>query len=178
VLRIMSVAGLVALSTVVAGAAAPATGPHTGRGPGGRALNVNSNPGEQNEAFLSRMRIAQAEQAYAATRRAADEMVRIAIEVSERIGDEGTLGPADAKALERLRKIAKRVRGALGGSGDPELAEPPRSARDAAAALGERAKTFRDEIEKSSRYEVSSRLVTLAGDVMLLSETLRVLGGP
>ena len=179
VLRIVSVAGLAGLFAIWVAPvpAAPGAGAQVSQAPGGHALKVNSTPAEQNEEFMSRMRIAQAEQAYAATREAAKEMVRVAIEVSARIGAGRDFGRADSKALERVRKLAKRVRGDLGGSGDPKLTEPPRSVSGAAAALGERAKTFRDEIEKSSRYEVNSRLVTLAGDVMLLSEALRVLVG-
>jgi hypothetical protein len=130
----------------------------------------------QTAEMMSRIRVARAEQAYAATLGAAEEMVRSAIALADAVGEHGAVRAEDAKALERLRKLAKRVRGNLGGSGEPQLAEPPGSARDAAAELGARAREFRDELEKCSRYEVSWRLVTLAGDVMLLSDVLKAFG--
>src|SRR5688572_15196630 len=62
----------------------------------------------------SRLRIARADAAWSDTRKAAEEMVQLAADLSERVSRDGRLESGDSKTLEKIRKLAKRVRENLG----------------------------------------------------------------
>jgi hypothetical protein len=120
-----------------------------------------------------KLRASRAERAHEDLGKAADEIVELSADLARRAGGGEALGPDDAKALGRVRKLAKRIRSDLGGSGDPRLADPPRTLRDAAAALAERGETLADQVRRSSRFELNARLVTLAGEVMALADLIK-----
>jgi len=166
---------------VSAAAAALALGVVVGEAPA-RALqrSLGSPPAAVDPAqrpdLEAKMRISRAEAAFADTREAAEEMTRLAADLSHRVGLAGRLEKTDAKTLERIRKLARRVRGDLGGYGDMKLEHPPDSAKAAAVALGERATEFQERFSAATRYATDARLIALAAEISELSDLLRSLG--
>jgi hypothetical protein len=122
------------------------------------------------------MRIARADRAFEETQAAADEIVGLAERLQDRVRERGSLGEGDRKAIDRLKKLAKKIRRDFGGEGAPRLSDVPETIVALAEAIGERARDIDAHIDKATRYEVNSKLVVLAGDLMVLSDTLKSRG--
>jgi hypothetical protein len=103
----------------------------------------------------------------------AEELEELSAGIAKRVAARGALGAEDGKAIERIRKLARRSRSRMGGLGDPEMADPPRSLAAIAAALGERGAAFAEQVRCSTRFEVNARLVGLAGELVYLSDALK-----
>jgi hypothetical protein len=130
----------------------------------------------QMRSMESRMRIARADRAFQDTQDAANELVDIASGLEERLRSRGALVSSDHKSLDRLKKLAKKIRTDFGGEGAPELEEVPATMTAVAEAISERAKEIDEQIDKVTRYEVNSKLIVLAGDLMILSDAMRTFG--
>jgi hypothetical protein len=153
------------------------TAPCTATAPG--ALRSTATPRRfavQLKNLESRMRIARADRAFQETRDAADEILDIASNLQNHVRDGGALSNSDRKSLDRLKKLAKRIRTDFGGEGQPQLDEAPASLPDLADAIGDRAKKIDFQLETVTRYEVNRKLIVLAGDLMILSDLMKSLG--
>jgi hypothetical protein len=95
---------------------------------------------------------------------------------AKRGGAGGALADDDVKSVDRIRKLAKRLRSEMGGSGDPRLETPPATLGEATAALAARADALAEQMRKASRFETNARLIAIAGEVMLLSDVVKRLG--
>lgn len=124
-----------------------------------------------------RMRAARAEKAHAELRATAKELTELSIDLSKRLEQGASLDDEDGKTLDQIKRLAKKVRSEFGGSGDPDFQNPPRTIPDAAACLAERARTLADEMKTASRYEINAKLINLTGEMMMLTDILRHLGG-
>jgi hypothetical protein len=119
------------------------------------------------------MRIARADRAFEETREAAEEIASIAADLDDRVRAKGALGPADGKSIDRLKKLAKKIRTDFGGEGAPRLDELPQSLTGLAQAIGDRARAIEAEIDTVTRYELNSKIVILTGDIMVLSDAMK-----
>lgn len=124
-----------------------------------------------------KLRSARADSEYDEICDSADEIAHLAEDVSKRLVSNGH--PADqlTKDLDRLRKLARKVRSQLGGSGDPHMDPAPANPSDAAAALEERSRTLADALRQSTRYEVNARGIILASEIVYLVDLLRQFEG-
>jgi hypothetical protein len=122
------------------------------------------------------MRIARADRAFRETKDAADEILDISSNLQNHVRERGALADADRKALDRLKKLAKKIRADFGGEGAPQFDDAPAVLADLADAIGDRAKELDLQIEKATRYEVNRRVINLAGDIMVLSDSMKSLG--
>lgn len=120
-----------------------------------------------------KLRASRAEQARREVRKAADEIAGLSASIAKHVTERGALGPGEVKSLDRIRKLARRVRSEMGGSGDAQLETSPRSLTEAANLLADRSEALAEHVHKSSRYETSARLISLAGDVIVLSDLLK-----
>jgi len=124
----------------------------------------------------SRMRLARADRQFEETKKAGGEIVEIVESLRTRIRDNGSLAPADHKAIDRLKKLAKKIRSDFGGEGLPQFDEVPSTLVGIAEAVGDRAKSIEGHLEKVTRYEVNRNLIVLAGDLIVLSDALKTFG--
>ena len=120
-----------------------------------------------------KLRASRAETAHKEMRRAADELVELSGSFARDVGERTRLTPEDFKAIDRMRKLAKRIRSDLGGMGDATIADPPQTVAAAAAALGARGEALAAQMRKASRYEMNARLVSLTGEIVALLEILK-----
>jgi hypothetical protein len=105
-----------------------------------------------------------------------------AIEAAAAVADVATTfakkypaGLADSggrRELDRVRKLARKIRSTAGGSGAPTIAPLPDPAT-ATRLLVEKSTALLHEIKDSSRFEMNARVVALSGDVQFLAELLR-----
>lgn len=120
-----------------------------------------------------RLRMARADARQEKMHDAADEIGRLTVELAERVSRSGSLSRDDAKDLDRIRKLAKRLRSDLGGGGDEVLSEMPSTVRDAAASLGASGAEFAKLFSRSSRFVVDARVIKKAGELVVLAEYLK-----
>ena len=122
-----------------------------------------------------RLRASRAESAYKEMRRSAEELVELSGSLSRQIGERG-LTREDGKALDRIRKLAKRIRSDMGGMGDAKLESPPQTPRDAAEALGVRGAALAEQLERATRFEMNARMIAITGEMILLVDLLKQMG--
>jgi hypothetical protein len=159
--------GILAAALAVVSAVAPAAS----------AARPGQSGSETGDPHLDyKLRTSRAEQAYKELLDNTDEIVELSGALAKRVDEQGALAGDDMKSAERIRKLAKHLRSEMGASGDPHLEAPPASLRDAAAALAERADALGEQMHKASRYETNARLISLAGEVMLLSDIVKRFG--
>lgn len=120
-----------------------------------------------------RLRMARADAQQEKMHDAADEIGRLSVEVADRVFRGEELGSADAKALDRIKRLAKRLRSDLGGGGEPTLDEKPATLRDAAASLGSSGAEFAKLFSRSSRWVVDARVIRKAGEIVLLVDLMK-----
>jgi hypothetical protein len=162
-------------ATVLAlGVSATMAGAAASNGPGGAGPRVAR--ARQRSDIETKMRLSRADAAFAETREAADEMTRLAAEVATRVDQSGTLDKNDAKSLDRIKKLAKRIRFDLGGLGSAKLERPPRTAKGAAAALSTLSTEFGKRFSDASRYQTDARAIAILSEMIEVSEILKSLG--
>ena len=120
-----------------------------------------------------RLRIARADAQQEKMHTAADEIGKLSVEVAERVSAGAALRADDAKALDRIKKLAKRLRSDLGGGGEPILLEKPTTMRDAALSLGTSGAEIAKLFSQSTRFVVDARIIRKAGELIALAEFLK-----
>jgi hypothetical protein len=109
------------------------------------------------------------------------EMVERASEAAQ-IGDEllssykknRALTREDMKKLERLEKLARKIRGGAGGSDDDEgLRDPPRVIGGAVARLAELSGDLKKSVLKTSRLVISAAVIERSNEVLELIRHIR-----
>lgn len=119
-----------------------------------------------------KMRVARATDAHDEMVAAAGDLARESEELARRVGERKMVVQEDREAIVRIGKLARKVRSELGVGGDPKMSEPPGTPVAAVEALDERATALAAEVEKSTRFELNARLISLANDVVFLSELI------
>jgi hypothetical protein len=120
-----------------------------------------------------RLRTARADAQQEKMHDAADEIGRLSVEVADRVARGEQLGSADSKALDRIKRLAKRLRSDLGGGGEPALDEKPANMRDAADSLGSSGAEVARLFSRSSKWVVDAKVIRKAGEIMLLVDFLK-----
>lgn len=120
-----------------------------------------------------RLRMARADAQQEKMHDAADEIGRLSVEIAARVSRGEALRAEDAKSLERIRRLAKRLRSDLGGGGEPTLDEKPSTMRDGAIALGASGAEFAKLFSGSSRFVVDARIIRKAGELVVLADFLK-----
>jgi hypothetical protein len=120
-----------------------------------------------------KLRASRAETAHKEMRRAADELVELSGSFARDVAGRGQLTDEDVKAVDKMRKLAKRIRSDMGGMGDTKLVDPPQTVPAAAAALGARGEALAAHLRKASRFEMNARLISLTGEMIALLEILK-----
>jgi hypothetical protein len=109
------------------------------------------------------------------------EMVERADETSQ-IGDEllasyrksQALGKDDLKKLERMEKLARKIRGGAGGSDDEApLDNPPSHLEAAITRLAELSETLKKSVKKTSRLVISASVINNSNELIELIRLIR-----
>lgn len=103
----------------------------------------------------------------------AAEASEVASQISTSFETNKALGPADLKKLERLEKLARRIRNEAGGSeADPDVKDLPATVDAGVKLLAEWAKDLHKEVEKTPRRVVSAAVIDQANKLVGLIQYL------
>ena len=88
-------------------------------------------------------------------------------------------GVDDLKKLERLDKLAHKIRSGAGGSDDDEVLEnPPDRLADAVARLAEISDTLNKSVQKTSRLVISAAVIKHSNELIELIKRIRSIQQP
>ena len=106
----------------------------------------------------------------------AREVSQLATQVSEHFDKQRAFNSDDAKRLERIEKLTKRIRNEAGGSDsdtDAEIKDIPAEMRILVKHVAERADELQKMVEKTPRNVVSAAVIDQANKLLGLVQHLR-----
>jgi hypothetical protein len=109
----------------------------------------------------------------------ADETARLGVDLRDAFGKYKSLGREDLKRLERMEKLARKIRSRAGGSDDDEkLKDPPAQLDQAVARLAEVSGKLGEEVRKTSRLVVSGAVIEGSNELIELIRHIRTFVKP
>jgi hypothetical protein len=109
----------------------------------------------------------------------ADETVRLGVGLRDNFAKTRGLGRDDLKLLERMEKLARKIRGGAGGSDDDErLEDPPAQIEQAVARIAEVSEKLGESVRKSSRLVVSGAVIKGSNELIELIRHTRAFVKP
>src|SRR5215208_1778347 len=167
------IAALVALNTV--GASAQVAGADE---PSPRAQRA-SDFGRPEEEMLRRAEIRREEETHKEMVERAGEAAQIGDELLTSFKKNNSLNRDDLKRLERLEKLARKIRGSAGGSDDDEeLSDPPGRIEGAVTRLAKLAGDLKESVSKTSRLVVSGNVIRHSNEMIELIRHIRTFKQP
>jgi Mg/Co/Ni transporter MgtE len=104
----------------------------------------------------------------------AREASQIATQLVESFAAKKTLGSDDAKKLERLEKLTKKIRNEAGGSEtDPDIKDIPAVMEAAVKRVAELADELRKFVESTPRHVISASVIDQANKLLGLIQHVR-----
>ena len=130
--------------------------------------------GPMEEEMRAKRAIRLAEKEYKDNLNRAREAAQISTQLSDSYKRNGSLTREDNKRLDRLEKLAKRIRSEAGGSSeDPSPGEPPRELEATLARLAELSEALRKSVESTPRQVVSASVIEQANVILELIKFTR-----
>ena len=138
----------------------------------------NQNPrhelGSPEEEIIRRAQIKHEEETHKEMVERADEAALIGEQVLNSYRKNGSLGKDELKKLERLEKLARKIRGGAGGSDDDEpLEDPPQQLEKAVARLAELSDELSKSVQKTSRLVISAAVINSSNQLIELIKHIR-----
>ena len=142
---------------------------------GSRSRNQRSEMiGDPQQEMLARRDIETAEKDHQENVDRAREAAQLSTEIRDSFIGSKTLGRTEVKKLERLEKLARKIRSEAGGSGDDvALDPPPREIDSALARLAEISDKLRKGVENTPRQVVSASVIEHTNEVLELIRYVR-----
>ena len=130
--------------------------------------------GPMEEEMRAKRAIRLAEKEYKDNLNRAREAAQISTQLSDSYKRNGSLTREDNKRLDRLEKLAKRIRSEAGGSSeDASPVEPPRELEATLARLAELSEALRKSVESTPRQVVSASVIEQANVILELIKFTR-----
>ena len=130
--------------------------------------------GPMEEEMRAKRAIKLAEKEYKDNLNRAREAAQISTQLSDSYKRNGALTRDDNKRLDRLEKLAKRIRSEAGGSSeDASQGEPPRELEATLARLAELSEALRKSVESTPRQVVSASVIEQANVILELIKFTR-----
>ena len=124
--------------------------------------------------MLRRAEIRREEETHKEMVERADEVVQIGDALLSSYKKNNSLTRDDLKRLERLEKLARKIRGGAGGSDDDdELSDPPNQVEGAVTRLSKLACSLKESVSKSSRLVVSGTIIERSNEMIELIRHIR-----
>lgn len=129
--------------------------------------------------MLRRAEIRREEETYKDMMERADEAAQIGDELLASFKRNNSLTRDDLKRLERLEKLARKIRGGAGGSDDDEeLSDPPGKVEGAVSRLAELAGDLKKSVSKTSRMVISANVIERSNELIELIRHIRTFKQP
>ncbi|MET0623414.1 MAG: hypothetical protein ABW250_10585 [Pyrinomonadaceae bacterium] len=109
----------------------------------------------------------------------ADEAAQLGDEILASYKRNNSLTRDDLKKLERLEKLARKIRGGAGGSdADKEMSDPPGMIGGALSKLAELSGALKKSVLKTSRMVISATVIERSNEIIELVRHIRSLKQP
>lgn len=132
--------------------------------------------GSPEEEMLARRAIKLAEKERQENLDRARETAQLGAELHDSFLKNKALGRDDLKKLDRLEKVARKVRSAAGGSDDEaELKDPPQKLDDALARVASVSEALRKGVEKTPRQVISAEVIERANELIEIIRFVRTI---
>jgi hypothetical protein len=134
----------------------------------------NRGLGSPEEEIIKRAQIQHDEQTHKEMIERADETAQIGDALLATFKKNQTLSKDDFKKLERMEKLARKIRGGAGGSDEVETIEnPPVKLEDAFTRLAEIAGTLKKNVQKTSRMVIAAAVIQNSNELIVLIRHIR-----
>ena len=109
----------------------------------------------------------------------ADETAQLGADLRSAFDKYKTFGHEDLKRLERMEKLARKIRSSAGGSEDDEqLKDPPDAIGKAVSRLADVSGKLKESVSKSSRLVVSGAVIERSNELIELIRHIRTFVKP
>ncbi|HEX8560539.1 MAG TPA: hypothetical protein VF668_20760 [Pyrinomonadaceae bacterium] len=163
-----------ALAPSVAGAQTGMSQPRQDEPAEGRGARRPGYMGSPEEEMLRRAAIRHEEESHKELVERADEAAQLGDEILASYKKNNSLTRDDLKKLERLEKLARKIRGGVGGSDDDEqLPDPPGRIGGAVARLSELSGALKKSVLKTSRLVISAAVIERSNELIELIKHIR-----
>jgi hypothetical protein len=128
---------------------------------------------------IKRAEIKRDEQNHSEMVERADETARLGLDLRAAFEKQQTLGREDLKRLEKIEKLARKIRGSAGGSDDEQqIEDPPTKLEEAVARLAEVTVKLNESVRKTTRHVVSGTVIQRSNEIIGLVRHVRSLLKP
>jgi len=135
--------------------------------------------GSPEEEMLRRAEIRHEEENHREMVERADEAAQIGDEIFASFKQNNSLTRDDVKKLERLEKLARKIRGGAGGSDDDkQLPDPPGKVERALSRLASLAGDLKKSVSKTSRLVISAAVIERSNEMIELIRHIRSIKQP
>lgn len=135
--------------------------------------------GSPAEEMLRRAAIRHEEENHREMVERADEAALLGDEILASYKKNNSLTRDDLKKLERLEKLARKIRGGVGGSDDDELIQdPPGRIEGAVSRLSELSGALKKSVLKTSRLVISAAVIERSNELIELIKHIRSIRQP
>jgi hypothetical protein len=135
--------------------------------------------GSPEEEMLTRAAIRREEETHKEMVERADEAAQLGDELLASFKKNNSLTREDVKRLERLEKLARKIRSGAGGSDDEEaLSNPPARVDGAVERLAKLTGDLKESVAKTSRLVISANVIERSNDVIELVRHIRAIKQP
>ncbi|MET0645550.1 MAG: hypothetical protein ABW208_02950 [Pyrinomonadaceae bacterium] len=109
----------------------------------------------------------------------ADEVAQLGDQLLASFKKNNSLTRDDQKRLERLEKLARKIRGGAGGSDDEEkLSDPPVQIEGAVTRLAKLTCDLKQSVSKTSRLVISANVIQRSNEMIELIRHIRTIKQP
>lgn len=135
--------------------------------------------GKPEEEMLRRAEIRREEETHKGMVERADEAAQLGDEILTSYKKNNTLTRDDQKRLERLEKLARKIRGSAGGSDDEDgLSDPPGQVEPAVTRLAKLTCDLKESVSKTSRLVISAGVIRRSNEMIELIRHIRTIKQP
>lgn len=145
----------------------------------GHAPQRPGDMGSPEQEMLRRAAIRHEEESHKEMVERADEAAQLGDEILASYKKNNSLTRDDLKKLERLEKLARKIRGGAGGSDDDEeLQDPPGEVEGALSKIAGLAGDLKKSVLKTSRLVISAAVIERSNELIELIRHIRKLKQP
>jgi HPt (histidine-containing phosphotransfer) domain-containing protein len=134
--------------------------------------------GKPTEEIIKRAEIRHEEETHKEMVDRAGEAAQIGGEILSDYKKNSALSGEDLKKLDRLDKLAHKIRGSAGASEDVALEDPPSQLEDAVKRLADASDLLNKSVQKTSRLVISAAVIDRSNELIGLIKRIRNIQHP
>ncbi len=108
----------------------------------------------------------------------AEEITQLGSEIRSAYEHDKSLAAVDLKKLDRMEKLARKIRSGAGGSSDDDIKDSPQQLESTILRLDALSVKIAQDVKKSSRLVVAAGMIENSNEIIALIKHLRTLIHP